>query len=304
MKIFATSDIHGNRALVHLICRMVKNTNVDALIIAGDIAPKGFYRLFDNGLSYGFYSPFGLKNRETVLNGMPQQVKAKLDLLGYIEAPHSGCSLSVLESKQKEQLTQICALLKTVDMRMYMLIGNDDHIPNEDWDRILDECEVFNLNSRTHMLGEFKLTGFQYVLPTPWNTNNELPEEQLAQKLRWIEDQVDKNAILITHSPPKGILDKVTNGLHAGSQSIFDLVKAKQPLFHVFGHIHEAFGHDKIDNTICCNTSCLWTDWLLRGYIIDTEEKSIKKIEEEISLKEIEDTEGRRNEANLRSSQQ
>ena len=40
MKIFATSDIHGNKALVHLICKMVKNTNLDALIIAGDIAPK------------------------------------------------------------------------------------------------------------------------------------------------------------------------------------------------------------------------------------------------------------------------
>ena len=57
--------------------------------------------------------------------------------------------------------------------------------------------------------------------------------------------------------------------------------------FHIFGHIHEAFGNVKIDNTICCNASCLWTDWLLRGYIIDTEDRSIKRIEEEISLREI-----------------
>ena len=287
MKILATSDIHGNKALVHLICRVCENDNIDALIIAGDISPKGFYKLYDHGLSYGFYSPFGLRNRRVVLNGTLQQVKAKLDLLGYIEAPHSGYDLSVLRSKQKEQLAQICALLKTMDIPVYMLIGNDDHICDEDWDCIIEDYGFLNLNLRTYPLEEFKVTGFQYVPPTPWNTNNELSEEQLAQRLRWIEDRVDTNTILITHGPPRGILDTVTNGLHAGSQSIFDLVKAKQPVFHLFGHIHEAFGNAMIDNTICCNTSCLWTDWLLRGYIIDTEKKAIKRIKEEVPLREI-----------------
>ena len=42
MKIFATSDIHGNKTLVYLIRKIVKKENIDALIIAGDIAPKGF----------------------------------------------------------------------------------------------------------------------------------------------------------------------------------------------------------------------------------------------------------------------
>ena len=288
MKIFATSDIHGNKALVHLTCKMVKNTNVDALIIAGDIAPKGFYRFFDNGLEYDFYSPFGLKNEKDVLSGKPQQVKLRLDLLGFIEAPHLGFSLSALKSKQKEKLRQICQLLGMLDAPVYMLIGNDDHIFDEDWDRILDDYGLLNLNSRTQTLERFKVTGFQYVLPTPWNTNNERSEDKLAQELRRIEAQVDRNTILITHSPPRNILDEVTNGLHAGSESIFNLVKEKQPIFHVFGHIHEAFGQAKIDNTICCNVSCLWTDWLLRGYIIDTEEKSTMKIEEEISLEAIE----------------
>ncbi|MGB3056600.1 MAG: hypothetical protein WBC16_00375, partial [Candidatus Omnitrophota bacterium] len=120
-----------------------------------------------------------------------------------------------------------------------------------------------------------------------WDTNNELPEDELAKKLRSIEGYVDRKTILITHGPPKGVLDRVANGLRAGSESILNLVKNKQPIFHIFGHIHEAFGNAKIDNTICCNASCLWTDWFLRGYIIDTENTSIKRIEEEVSLKEI-----------------
>ena len=287
MKIFVTSDIHGNKALIYLIQKIIVKEDVDALIIAGDITPKGFYRLFDNAIRYGFYSPFNLKNRETVLDGKSEQVKAKLDILGFVEAPHSGCDVSALKTKQKEKLRQMCELLKTMNIPVYMLIGNDDHISDEDWCRILDDYGVFNLNSRTHRLKGLNITGFQYVLPTPWNTNNELPEDELSQELRKTEDQVDKDTILVTHGPPKDTLDRITNGLHAGSVSILDLVKAKQPIFHIFGHIHEAFGRAKIGNTICCNTSCLWTDWLLRGNIIDTEEMSANKIQEEISLAQM-----------------
>ena len=41
-----------NKALIYLIRRIVEKQNIDALVVAGDIAPKGFYRLFDNALSH------------------------------------------------------------------------------------------------------------------------------------------------------------------------------------------------------------------------------------------------------------
>lgn len=288
MRIFATSDIHGNKALIYLIREIVKKENIDTLIIAGDIAPKGFYQLYKDGLKYDIQSVFGLKNRADILKGNEQEIRTRLDLLGFVEVPKDSYNLSTIKSRQKEKLSEICKLLKTIDIPAYMLIGNDDHIPDEDWGKILDEDGILNLNSRTHALGKLKIAGFQYVLPTPWNTNNELPEDELAKKLRSIEGQVDRKTILITHGPSRGILDRVANGLRAGSESILNLVKDKQPIFHIFGHIHEAFGNAKIDNIICCNVSCLWTDWFLRGYIIDTEDKSIKRIEQEISLKELE----------------
>ena len=95
---------------------------------------------------------------------------------------------------------------------------------------------------------------------------------------------VDKDTVLVTHGPPKGVLDTITNGLHVGSESILKLVNDKQPIFNVFGHIHESFGCNIIKKSISCNTSCLWTDWLLRGHIIDTEKKSVKQIEEEAQI--------------------
>lgn len=66
-------------------------------------------------------------------------------------------------------------------------------------------------------------------------------EEELASKFSLIPDDID---ILITHSPAKGMLDKTINGYDAGSQSLTNRIHHMQPLLHVFGHIHEAYGRD------------------------------------------------------------
>lgn len=284
MKILTTSDIHGNKALIYFLLEIVKKEHVSAVIIAGDVAPKGFYQLFKEGLKFDINSGFRLKNRADILKGDEQQIKTKLDLLGFVEIPRDEYNLSTVQAKQTEKLNEVCGLLKAIDVHVYLLIGNDDHIPAGDWDKVLRKHGIFNLNLRMHTLGRLKLVGFQYVLPTPWNTNNELPEDELAKKLINIESLVDRNTIFITHGPPKGILDRVANGFRAGSESILKLVKDKQPIFHIFGHIHEAFGNASIGDTICCNASCLWSDWLLRGFIIDTQTMCIDEIGKAISL--------------------
>jgi len=48
--------------------------------------------------------------------------------------------------------------------------------------------------------------------------------------------------IVITHSPPHGILDYTGNKTRAGSPSLFAAVAKAKPKMHCFGHIHEAWG--------------------------------------------------------------
>lgn len=287
MKIFATADIHGNKALIYLIQETIRKEKIDILVIAGDIAPKGFYQLYKNGLRYNMRSVFRLRNRENILEGSEQQIRAKLGLLGFVEISQDNHDFSLVKLKQKEALRRICELLKTLGIPVYLLIGNDDHISDNDWDKILSDYGIYNLNLRVYELEEFKMVGFQYVLPTPWNTNNELPEDRLADELTRIGPHIDRKTIFITHGPPKNILDMTANGLHVGSESIYRLVKEKQPVFHIFGHIHEAFGKATIDNITFYNAASLWDDWLLRGYIIDTKAMSEKRIERRISLGEF-----------------
>lgn len=71
-------------------------------------------------------------------------------------------------------------------------------------------------------------------------------EEELAKKWALIPDDID---ILVTHSPPNGILDYLgkkhkicesLNELCAGSSSLREHVMSRiKPKLHVFGHIHE-----------------------------------------------------------------
>ncbi|KGM91527.1 uncharacterized protein PADG_12385 [Paracoccidioides brasiliensis Pb18] len=54
-----------------------------------------------------------------------------------------------------------------------------------------------------------------------------------------IEKGVD---LVITHSPPRGILDRTLSGDQVGSTHLFDAVARSRPRLHCFGHIHEGWG--------------------------------------------------------------
>ena len=82
-------------------------------------------------------------------------------------------------------------------------------------------------------------------------------EEELEEKWRMIPWNVD---ILITHSPPYGILDEVAMDVfieghqcyhfeNVGSHSLGYYSRMHQPKLHVFGHIHEGYGKEVDEGT-------------------------------------------------------
>lgn len=70
--------------------------------------------------------------------------------------------------------------------------------------------------------------------------------------------------ILITHGPPYGILDKILNGLHVGCEDLVQKIIAIKPKFHIFGHIHEAHGLTKQDDTTYINVSSVNMEYKVR----------------------------------------
>jgi Icc-related predicted phosphoesterase len=74
----------------------------------------------------------------------------------------------------------------------------------------------------------------------------------LAQKWEMIPDGTD---ILITHSPPIGILDRNGRGENAGCGDLLERVRKISPRLHVFGHMHPSNGIETIGETIFVNAA-------------------------------------------------
>lgn len=53
--------------------------------------------------------------------------------------------------------------------------------------------------------------------------------------------------VLITHGPPKGMRDKTFFGSHVGCDDLTEIVRARPPRLHVFGHIHEDAGEARMN---------------------------------------------------------
>jgi|WetSurSiteA1Bulk_404760.scaffolds.fasta_scaffold01023_3 Icc-related predicted phosphoesterase len=67
--------------------------------------------------------------------------------------------------------------------------------------------------------------------------------EEEDEPVRTAWDKIPLNTdILITHTPPLGILDLAIDGTLQGSAELFRRMMLIKPIVHAFGHIHEAYG--------------------------------------------------------------
>jgi Icc-related predicted phosphoesterase len=63
--------------------------------------------------------------------------------------------------------------------------------------------------------------------------------------------------ILVTHTPPKGILDASSRGQSLGCRALADELKRISPRIHCFGHVHASAGHRRIGETLFINASSI-----------------------------------------------
>jgi Icc-related predicted phosphoesterase len=79
-----------------------------------------------------------------------------------------------------------------------------------------------------------------------------------ADRRRLYSTIPDDTDILITHGPPFGILDIAPcSRYHGGCPELLEAVQRVQPMLHVFGHIHGAYGTEELDGTLFVNSALL-----------------------------------------------
>ena len=123
--------------------------------------------------------------------------------------------------------------------RMYVLPGNHESERN-----IAEFCErhgFINFHGGTLEVGGTHVAGLGYSTPTPFDTSGEYSEKEMAARL---EKFAPLNPlVLICHAPPLNTdLDRIKEGLHAGSQAVREFIEKYQPEHFFCGHIHEAEG--------------------------------------------------------------
>ena len=123
--------------------------------------------------------------------------------------------------------------------RVYVLPGN--HESEADIAAFCSRFGFVNFHGATLELPGAHVAGLGYSSPTPFDTPGEYTEEEMASRLKKFEGL--KPLIMVCHAPPLDTpLDRVHDGLHAGSRAIREFIEKVQPAHFFCGHIHEAEG--------------------------------------------------------------
>lgn len=130
-------------------------------------------------------------------------------------------------------------ILRQIEKPTVLVPGNA-----ESYEELRDACQVWPaarvLHGSQTTIDGLEFFGIGGGIPvTPFgNWSYDLTEEQAATLLV----ECPPNCVLVTHSPPKGILDTSTTGENLGSESIRAAVMEKRPRLVVCGHIHGCSG--------------------------------------------------------------
>ncbi len=85
---------------------------------------------------------------------------------------------------------------------------------------------------------------------TFWGVGGAIPTTQFgAWSYDFSEDEgrqllagCPEGAVLVSHSPPKGMLDRSSSGQSLGSQAVLETVEQRRPPLVVCGHVHDSSG--------------------------------------------------------------
>ncbi len=167
---------------------------------------------------------------------------------------------------------EILSILSRLGRKAYFVPGNCDP------PKLLKTRELagaINIHGKIEELDlDFRkiyIVGLGGSTTTPFHTWIEFEEEEYKKIL----PEPKKPFIFMAHNPPYNTkIDKTWRRVNAGSKVIRGYIEKYEPILGIHGHIHEAYGEDRIGNTIIFNPGPLQA-----GHY------AIVEVDEEISLK-------------------
>lgn len=239
MRVHVVSDVHGNDAALR-----GAGDGADALICLGDLLLFVDYADHSAGIlgdlfgaeAVGRYVALRTGRRFAEAREFSQDLWAKL-----------GDRDTVIAGKVREQYGRIFAAFPTPT---YITYGNVD-VPTAWPEFARDGVHV-------HDGTVVELDGWRFGfvgggLPSPMRTPFEVPEEVYAAKVAAL-GEVD---VLCSHIPPalpELTYDTVARRFEKGSTALLEAIRATQPRYALFGHVHQPLQQRmRIGRTECVN---------------------------------------------------
>jgi uncharacterized protein len=299
LRLFFATDLHGSEVCFRKFLAAAKVYEPDVLMLGGDFAGKGLLPVLRRGEAWSArlhgeelavpLADYGRLEADITRRGFyPVQVTAdELDQLN--------CDSDLVDKLFREQIQaqakRWCDLVgERLDPRIRCIItpGNDDPVEAD---------EVYAASQRVEFpsfrvcdVGPFAMASLGMVPHTPWNTERECSEDELAKRIDEMLAPLsaDTKCIFNFHSPPysstlddapelDATLKPVIRGgrpsiVPVGSHAVRAAIKKYQPVVALHGHIHESRGVQKIGRTLCINPGSDYSSGVLRGAVVDLAE--------------------------------
>lgn len=224
LKLLVLADIHGSLAAVEKILQeKVITEGVDAIVVAGDIAPE----------------PFTIFLRRITLQKIGLLQAEDIDSIKFNDLKTRNMQL-----KSTEKIIQS---LLTLDKPLLNLFGNEDLPSVADYLEVMSKNEkrIVPLHNRKVQFEDYKIVGFGGA-STKHQIHNQkfhlYSEDEVFQGIcNLLTDEKPMNTILVTHGSPADIILGDSTPYWAynmGSRGIRKAIEQFQPLLSLCGHLH------------------------------------------------------------------
>ncbi len=306
-RVFFCTDLHGSDVCFKKFINAADFYGTQILIMGGDVTGKMVVPIAKQ-TSGAYLTSFAGENLEFTSEDEVASFKKQLANMGFYPAIMDEDEFRKIKSSQEEQdrlfrdliKARLSAWLEYAEqklqgsgVRVFAAPGNDDFF---EVDELLNESSMIELlEMKVHRLTEeHEIITSGWTNPTPWNTERECTEDELATRLGSMLDQVQdmERCIFNIHVPPNNskidICPKLDENMKvvydmgnpvmapAGSTAVRDAIERHQPLMGLHGHIHEGRGETKIGRTLCLNPGSVYSEGVLNGLLVTLADGQVK----------------------------
>ncbi|MEA2292636.1 MAG: uncharacterized protein QOE86_275 [Solirubrobacteraceae bacterium] len=306
-RIFFVSDVHGSTVCFKKFINAASFYGADVLILGGDVTGKmvvpiarqasGQYLTQFAGSEHRFDSEADLRSfvTRTENMGFYPAVMDEDEFLSAKASPEAQDALfrQLVEERLREWIAYADERLADSEVPVYAAPGNDDF---HEVDDILASSKRIRLIEMqvVPLAGRYKIITSGWSNPTPWDTDRECSEDELAERLGEMIEEVDDfdHCIFNLHVPPHDAtidlcpkLDEHMQVVYdlgnpvmapAGSTAVREAIERYQPLLGLHGHIHEGRGEARIGRTVCLNPGSVYSEGVLNGLLVTLEGSRVR----------------------------